>query len=107
MPVTFTFYKISERKPEHHREVVWLHPVSSFDYYGFEPKSTTVEYQWSELDEEGHPTGNAICYNVGDPEVLDDHKLEILFDSWYAEDDWLWMGEEDFQEVLEEMNYVK
>lgn len=102
MPVTFTFYKISEKKPEHQQEIVWMHPISSFDYYGFEPKSCTVEYQWSEVDEEGFATGNAICYIDGDTDTPENHKIEILFGSWYAKDDWLWMDINDYQELLEE-----
>lgn len=102
MPVTFTFHKISEKKPEHRQEIVWMHTVSSFDYYGFEPKSCTVEYQWSEIDGDGLATGNAICYSEDDTDQPENHKLEILFDSWYAEDDWLWMDVNEYQELLED-----
>ena len=38
MAIQITFYRVSEKKPEHREEVIWLKSVSSFGYYGFEPK---------------------------------------------------------------------
>ena len=100
MPVTFTFHKISEKKPEHHQQIVWMHPVQNFDSYGFEPRYCSVAYIWSEIDDEGDDTGSTIRYNPEDNETPDGCRLMILFDRFEAREDWLWMDLEDYQDVL-------
>ena len=48
MPVTITFHKVSEKKPEHGQSIIWLQNTSSFGYQGFNPREVDVEYQWTE-----------------------------------------------------------
>ena len=103
MPVTITFYKISEKKPKHGQQVIYLRGISSFDMYGYEPRETTAYYTWEEIDEEGEETGNSACY---DPEEFPDikvgetidegYKLMIQFDEYIATDDVLWVDYDEY-----------
>ena len=45
MPVTITFHKVSEKKPEHGQSIIWLQDTTSFGYQGFNPREVDVEYQ--------------------------------------------------------------
>lgn len=106
MPVTITFYKISEKKPKHQEDIIWLRNTSSFDMEGFEPREIQAEYQWTELDEDGEPNGNGFIYeseeDLKDFENPDSVKLDILFDGYVATDDFLWVGVEEYWSFFEE-----
>ena len=79
MAVQLTFYRLSEKKPEHREDIIWLKCNSSFGYESFEPRELSAEYSWFEVDEDGNQTGNQCCYTEGDGEILEGHVLEILF----------------------------
>ncbi len=94
MPVNLSFNKISEKKPEHGQIVIWLQEISSFGHQGFELREIEVEYQWTEFDEDGD-TGNSSGYRITDkPE--DGWRLDIIFDSWIVEDNFLWCSEDEY-----------
>ena len=96
MAIQITFYRISEKKPKHNDEIIWLKPTGSFGYYGFEPREITVEYSWTEVDEKGSETGNQCCYSEEDGEELEGHKLEIIFSGYTADDNDLWCSIDDY-----------
>lgn len=105
MPVTITFNRVSERVPEHNQEIIWLQKTSSFDYYGFNPRQVSVEYQWTGfyINEKGNKlqTGSAICYNTGDsvPEQEKDgtfYEIDMLVDGWTLDTEDLWIDVEDY-----------
>lgn len=102
MPAVFTFYKVSEKVPEHNQDIIWLSQVTSFDYYYYNPREITVEYHWAEYDEEGYCTGTFVSYN-GEPEedmAKIGYRLEFQFDGQPSEPDYLWMPIEDYCNVL-------
>lgn len=101
MAVQITFYRLSEKKPENYEEIVWLKCNSSFGYEGYEPREITVEYCWFEVDEDGNQTGNQCGYSKEDGDTLEGHELEIIFDSYIAEPDWLWCSVEDYWKALD------
>ena len=101
MPVTMTWNLFSEKKPTHGQSVIWLQITSSFDAWGFRPRELTVEYQWSELDEDGYDTGNGAWYEEGD-EPLKGHRLVILADGWEMSETDLWMSIEEYETFLED-----
>lgn len=102
MPVTLTFYTMSEKTPEHGQAIIYLRKGYSFDMPYFEPQECEVEYQWLEVDEEGDQTGNAVIYTPGD-EPLEGHTLTILFDGWEAEKgDYYWIPIEEYYKAFGE-----
>lgn len=101
MAIQFTFYRVSEKKPKHNEEIIWLKSTSVFAYYGFEPKEVTVEYCWSEVDETGTPTGNQCCYSEEDGEDLEEHILQIMFGGYFAEDNWLWCSVDEYWDAFD------
>ncbi len=60
MPITISFHKLSEKKPKHQEDIIWLQQTSSFGYTGFDPRNIQAEYQWTEFDDDGNDTGSAI-----------------------------------------------
>lgn len=106
MSVTITFHRISEKKPEHQEDIIWLRKTSCFDMLGFEPREIQAEYQWTALDDEGSPNGNAYCYEgEGDIKDFDNPasvQLDILLDGYIASDDDLWISQEDYWKCFEE-----
>lgn len=101
MPVTLTFHKVSEKKPEHGQRVVYLKPIGSSFAYGYDFRSTNVEYCWFSVDEDGFHDGMQISYDPKDTETPDQCVLEIMFDGWTNCDDWLWMDEAEYWAELE------
>lgn len=101
MAVQFTFYRISEKKPKHNEDVIWLKSVSSFGYYGFEPKELTATYCWFEVDANGEHNGNECCYSEGDGESLEGHSLAIMFGGYTVEPDWLWCSVDDYWDAFD------
>lgn len=57
--ITFSFYKISEKKPKNGEEIILLEKHSSFEYETFEPRPVKVWYNYEEIGEDGLPTGNS------------------------------------------------
>ena len=101
MPVTITFHKVSEKKPEHGQSIIWLQNTSSFGYQGFNPREVVVEYQWTEYFlADKVATGNSICYNYGDetpePENGVFYEISILVGSWELEPNDLWIDVEEY-----------
>lgn len=97
MAITFTFYRVSERKPKHGESIIWLKESSSFGDRGFSPKEITVEYVWEEVDKAGALTGNGSCYSEDDnPADFVNHRIMILFDHTYAQDNDLWCPIDEF-----------
>lgn len=100
MPVIMTWNTMSEKNPAHGQSIIWLQVTSAFDSYGFQPRELTVEYQWSEFDEQGYDTGVALCYEEGD-KPLPGHRLVILADGWEMSETDLWMDVNDYYTFLE------
>ena len=94
MTKTLTFYTIAERTPKHDEIIVWLREVGDSFAEGYTLTDCEVEYQWTEVDEDGEDTGSGVVYN-GEGS-LKNHKLSILFDGYEVEDDWLWMPAEEY-----------
>ena len=99
MPVTFTFHKLNEKKPEHNQAIVFLKPGTAFDSTYFFPLYCTVEYCWEVLDEDGEYSGSSIVYHEGDDQP-ENSVLGILFGDVTAEENSLWMDEDDYWEAL-------
>lgn len=109
MPVTITFHKVSEKKPEHGQSIIWLQNTSSFGYQGFNPREVDVEYQWTEYFlADKVATGNAICYNHGDetpePENGVFYEISILAGSWELEPNDLWIDVEEYWKCFDTNN---
>ena len=101
MAVQITFYRLSEKKPEHYEDIIWLKCTNYAGYESYSPREITVEYCWFEVDEDGAQTGNSCCYSKEDGDTLEGHVLEIMFDSYIAEPDWLWCSIEDYWNALD------
>ena len=106
MSVTITFHRISEKKPDHQEDIIWLRKTSCFDMSGFKPREIQAEYQWTALDSDGYPSGNAYCYegenDVKEFDNPDSVQLDILLDGYIASDDDLWISQEDYWKCFEE-----
>jgi hypothetical protein len=96
MPITITFYKVSERKPKHNESIIWLKNVNQYGFEGFEPVELNVEYSWEEIDENGDYTGGSYVYDQNNPPPPVNCKLIILFKAVIAEDDFLWCPVEEY-----------
>ena len=105
MSVTIKFHTISEKVPAHGQTIIHLRQTSSFGFQGFEPHEVEVEYQATEIDEDGE-TGNAVCWNPEDfagREYLDEfqldgisYRVDMLLDCFRAQPDDLWIGVEEY-----------
>lgn len=112
MPVTITFHKVSEKKPEHGQSIIWLQNTSSFGYQGFNPRDVDVEYQWTEYfladNNNKVATGNAICYNHGDetpePENGVFYEISILAGEWELGPTDLWIDVEEYWKCFDANN---
>ncbi len=82
MPITLTFYKVSERTPQHEEDVIWLQKDGHFDYVGFSPRDVTVCWSW--LDQDGSSCG----YNG--EESMEGSELKYEVDGNYLTEDDLW-----------------
>ena len=106
MSVTITFHRISEKKPKHLEDIIWLRNTSCFDSFELEPRSIQAVYQWIGVDEDGYCTGNDFIYeSIEDIEYFDNTdsvQLGILFDGYRARDDDLWISLEDYWKCFEE-----
>ena len=106
MSVTITFHRISEKKPDHQEDIIWLRKTSCFDMSGFKPREIQAEYQWTALDSDGYPSGNVYCYegenDVKEFDNPDSVQLDILLDGYIASDDDLWISQEDYWKCFEE-----
>jgi len=104
MSVTITFHTVAEKVPNHGQEIIWLRKTSSFGYDGFEPQQVEVEYQLTELDEDGEDSGNAwswcteYTYKYGEILTNDDvpQRVDMLFDCWHAQPTDLWIDLEEY-----------
>jgi hypothetical protein len=110
MPVTITFHKVSEKKPEHQQSIIWLKTTYSFGYQGFEPREIQADYVWENVDEDGRINGCAACFDpetedVNDPEQIingERWKLFLLFDGWCAHENDLWVDVDEYWKCFEE-----
>ena len=116
MSITIKFYTVAERKPKYQEDIIYMKPSSSFGFDGFNTMECQVEYVW-EGYYEAEPTGNSVCYDpkedgikeIGDYADLVDspsvggefYKLELLFDGWIPEDNWLWTPVEEYWKSFE------
>ena len=102
MAVQITFYRISEKKPKHHDVIIWLKNTTSYGTIeSFEPREIKVTSCWFEVDGDGEYTGNQYCYSDEDSETLEGHTLEILFDGYIAQPEWLWCSVDDYWAALD------
>jgi hypothetical protein len=109
MPVTITFHKVSEKKPEHGQSIIWLQNTSSFGYQGFNPREVDVEYQWTEYFlADKVSTGTAICYNHGDetpePENGMFYEISIIAGDQELEPNDLWIDVEEYWKCFDTDN---
>lgn len=109
MPVTITFHKVSEKKPEHGQSIIWLQNTTSFDYQGFNPREVDVEYQWTEYFlADKVATGTAICYNHGDetpePENGVFYEISIIAGDQELEPNDLWSDAEEYWRCFDTNN---
>lgn len=121
--ITLKFYTLQDRIPKHDEEIIYLRPMSSFGYYGFEPKETTAGYCWFGYDEQGLHTGAQVGYDpeielnfkVGDTFVDEDDpqvywKLEVMFDEWCVTEvdeslqRFLWVPVEEYWDSFQPLN---
>lgn len=103
MPVSFTFYSLVERQPEHLEEVVWMRPVNACGSEGFDPRQIQVEYSWAELDENGWDTGTSFCYSeeTKDHFSSDKYRLDILFDGNVGDTGTYWCSIDDYFDTFD------
>jgi hypothetical protein len=66
MPITQTFYRISEKRPAHEANIVYI--VDNTFYSHYELRHGEVYYQWDILDDDGRPSGSSIVYTEGEPQ---------------------------------------
>lgn len=100
--ITFTFHSVTERKPEHGQDIIYLKHRGSFDFEAFEPRETTVEYCWFGVNEEGYHDGNQICYDP-DEEAPEGCVLEIMFDGYIAQPNDHWCAVDDYWAAIDGM----
>lgn len=103
MSVDIHFYTIAERRPKHQEKIIWLSEVNSFHLTGFDPREIEVEYQWTEIDDEGYETGGAISYNGYD--LIGNFRLDIMFDGYIVQDKTLWCPVKEYWKSFE--NHLK
>lgn len=112
MPVVLTFNKLKEKKPEHNQDIIWLQHTGSFDYYGFDPVNTTVEYQWTEyaIDDKGRKLQTGVFYSYNYEESIESSgnitcEIEIVVSTngmgYVMKEDDLWMDVEDYWKAFE------
>ena len=78
MPVTITFHKISEKKPNHGDAIIYLKKISPMGFTGFEPCECNTEYCWLGVNDDGS------------------FRLGVIFGNEEAEDESLWISVEDY-----------
>lgn len=98
--VNLPFYRVSEKRPAHHQDIVTFRDRGWFEYASWEMIEARVEYQWTELDENGEHTGIACCYNEGDV-TPENCRLDVIIDGLIATGDELWMDLDEFFELLD------
>ena len=90
--ITFSFYKVSERKPKNDEEIVLLRKRDSFGFEYFEPVLTKVWYNYEEIGEDDMPTGSSwfepyeSCREVPycGSKALEDDDYWISLDDYWA-----------------------
>lgn len=102
MPVTFKFHKISELKPHHGDEIIWLKGVTSFHSQGFDPVQTVARYMWAEVDDSNDFTGTFIEYDPDEPTIDYEALLMLQFDGVFVGPDDLWMSVDDYWDSFED-----
>lgn len=100
MPVTITFYKISENTPQHGQEIIFFRETGSFDYSGYALRQCCVEYQWNLL-EHGLYNGTSVVYESEDDYTPEEAELVILFDGQETTPDSLWIDVEDYWQCFD------
>jgi hypothetical protein len=100
MPVMFTFNKSSESLPPHGSEIVY---IAVHDFYGsYEFKFGEVEWQWLELDGEGHWTGTSFLYEEGEDQPPNTRCVAIVNHASFEEGEILWAFASTIDKVLED-----
>lgn len=107
MPVSLTFWKPSERNPEHGQEIVIVHKKHVFDIWYTEIETGTVDYCWFECDPStGYFTGLQINYNK--EESMENCKLLPMIGNLILNDDsYLWSPAKEYYDSLEDAFYPK
>lgn len=84
------FKRVGDERPPDGIEV-WFIKVEKF-YGSHVIRYATVEWSWSEVDENGRHTGSGICYDKRDDRdnPPDHHVLEVCFDGYPTDNDTLW-----------------
>jgi hypothetical protein len=86
MPVTITFNKVSEVKPQNGQEIIYLKRTESLGYDGFDPRECTVWYDYVDAD------GTSCCESSGDADEVE----QIMFDDIIADMDSLWIDLDEY-----------
>lgn len=98
MPVNLTFYKVSERRPLHGQQVLFVEE----DHFNktYDLRMGTVDYVWQEIDPvSGRPTGTTIWYDPAEPPPENCRRL-IYFDDFETNPDMLWARCDDIEDQL-------
>lgn len=110
MSITLTFHNFSEKKPAHNEQIIFLRKLYSFDSYGFDPRESTVEYQWSLVDSDGDDCGDYVCFDEDDPtppELTEEdqsegysYNLSVIADGHIMEDGCYWCSVDEWFDSL-------
>jgi len=93
--ITFSFYKVSERKPKNGEDIILLGRRDLLGFEYFETKLNKVEYSYLGLDDKGEFTGTFYSEPVenskevlycGNYPLVDDDYWTSLDDYWKAID---------------------
>lgn len=94
--ITFSFYRVREKKPKNGEEIVLLGKRDSFGFECYETELTKVWYNYEEIGEDGLPTGDSWpepyenCIEVpycGNKALEDDDYWCTVDEYWNAIDD--------------------
>ena len=98
--ITFSFYKVKEKKPKNGEEIILLGKQDSFGFEYFKPEVFTIEYAYLELDEEGEFTGTFLEESVENSrEVLYAGHMPIEEDDYWCTVDEYWNAIDDDKEI--------
>lgn len=83
------FRKFSDECPSDGQEIFF---IENDNFYGsYEIRYGTVEHQWEEYDDEGHPTGTTFVIEEGESPPPNT-SLKVLVDQCLMQDGMLWVA---------------
>lgn len=97
--ITFKFYTLAERRPNHNQEIIVLRKSSSFGMDGFSPSEGTCEYTWMYHDDSGS-CGYSENDNHDYMHTIAD--LLIEFDGYIMDETFVWCPVEEYWDAAKE-----